>query len=389
MLKTLDRASKVAFCPSSKYGVLFASGTIAGTIDDSFESNSQLEIFDANLSDPTNNLKNLGSVTSKDCFHSIAWGAKGMEDNGALRYGLVAGGMSDGSINIWNVDAIVSGRPHSLVSRSDTHKGQVMGLEFHPKLGNLLASGATDGETLIWDLANLSSPAPSRPTGQPLSSLPPGMGGSGVTTVAWNKKVGHIIASANENGQTSIFDLRQKRAIVTLRHSGRANVRTTALSWNPDASVVLAMSYAGTPVAEVWDLRKQMQPKMKLQGGHSGGIVGLDWCPHDPDLILTSGDDGRVLIWNANSGQLLSDYPSFRQSGGHVHYDVKWCPTLPSLVSSCNDEGRVSLMSVQGAGVSHAPKWLARPAGVAFGFGGRLAYFANEEFTQSKDEVRP
>lgn len=102
LLKQLDRAARTCWCPSSRYPNLLASGTIAGTIDDSFVTKSQLEIYDIDLAGPTNDMRLVGAIESKDCFHSVAWGGKGIEDN-TMAHGLVAGGMSDGSVNIWSV----------------------------------------------------------------------------------------------------------------------------------------------------------------------------------------------------------------------------------------------------------------------------------------------
>jgi hypothetical protein len=73
LLKQLDRASRVSWCSSSLYGNYLVSGTVAGTIDNNFETNSALELFDINLSDTSYDMKLLGSVVIKDCFHSVAW----------------------------------------------------------------------------------------------------------------------------------------------------------------------------------------------------------------------------------------------------------------------------------------------------------------------------
>ena len=43
------------------------------------------------------------------------------------------------------------------------HKGEVLGLDFHPNIPKLLASGGADGDLFIWDIANASEPKPTRP----------------------------------------------------------------------------------------------------------------------------------------------------------------------------------------------------------------------------------
>jgi protein transport protein SEC31 len=253
LLKQLDRAARTCWCPSGRYPNLLASGTIAGTIDDSFVTKSQLEIYDIDLGGPNHEMKLLGSIESKDCFHSVAWGAKGMEEGGGMSHGLVAGGMSDGSINIWNVDSILARAPseQALLSRSEVHKGQVLGLQFHPSQPNLLASGATDGEVYVWDLANVKAPVPNKPNPAAKSAQM-----SGITSLAWNRSAPQILASSSELGETTVWDLRQKRSIITIRNSARMNVRASGLSWNPAAGVQLAVCYNNYPVAEIWSVQR-------------------------------------------------------------------------------------------------------------------------------------
>jgi hypothetical protein len=57
----------------------------------------------------------LGSIATKDPFQSIAWGVKGVEEARELRYGLVAGGMADGSLALFNVDAVIAYVPLPVV----------------------------------------------------------------------------------------------------------------------------------------------------------------------------------------------------------------------------------------------------------------------------------
>ena len=230
VLADIPRAAKISFCPSPQYPALLALGTVTGTIDEvSYETRSSLEIYDLQLHTSAQHTAPvlLGSLTTKDCFHSVAWGSKGF-GTAELTHGLIAGGMRDGAVNIWSAGAIIkrnngatplSSPPtpttvaavstSALLCRSEQHKGQVHGLQFHPTQPNLLASGGGDGLVLVWDLADVKQPKANRPN--------PALTGveHGVTCVGWNKKVPQILASSNESGETTVWDLRQKKCQLT------------------------------------------------------------------------------------------------------------------------------------------------------------------------------
>ena len=73
--------------------MIISAGTIAGTIDDSFQTNSQLELYSADLGGATGtDMPCVGALVTKDCFHKLAWGCKGIEDQ-SMPLGLLAGGM--------------------------------------------------------------------------------------------------------------------------------------------------------------------------------------------------------------------------------------------------------------------------------------------------------
>ena len=232
-VKQVNRCATVAFAPTSPY---IATGTMAGAIDLSFSTTACLEvrtprvihpkvgtltrprlaspellltfvtpsvspqIFKLDYSNPSTDMPLAGgAVAANERFHRLVWGKHTTE---GMLHGLIAGGLVDGSVNLYNPARIIGspigaepsdGSGGALITKMQKHTGPVRGLAFNAFSPNLLASGAEDGELCIWDLAKPATP----------SLYPPLKGGAGqpdtgeVSYLAWNNKVQHILASSS------------------------------------------------------------------------------------------------------------------------------------------------------------------------------------------------
>ena len=155
---------------------------------------------------------------------------------------------------------------------------------------------------------------------------------------------------------------------------------------------------------------------MKTFAGHSKGIMSMDWCPKDSDILLSGGKDNRTIVWDTNTGQPIGDLAH----SANWTFDTKWCPRNPDLCVIASFDGMVTLHSLQGSSdhpeddafspqpahvepqvvdpndpfsqigvqhhqqrkmsqpvfsLAHPPKWLRRPVSAVWGFGGKLAMF--------------
>ncbi len=373
-LKKLARPSKIAWCPSSKYPELLATGNVQGTIDANFETTSTLEIFDMSLGSGSQAMLSKGQVVVNESFTSLAWGIRGARE-GTYPCGLLAGGMSDGTVHFWNAHAMMNNTPSLLARADNAHRGPVSGIDFHPANANLLASCGADGQVLVWDLKDASKPTHPPSLEKRTDSL---------TNVKWNKSVIYILAASNTSGETAIYDLRHKKTVMTLRNSMRQNLRANCFSWNPGSGVSMAVSYQGSPVIEIWDLRQAMQPKLIIDA--KSNMLSMDWCSHDPNLLVASTEstnrEGNLSLWHAETGRHLRDY----NQEGNTCFDTLWNPHLPSILLTSSYQGHVSVQSLHHAGPV-VPAWCTRPCGVSFGFGGKLVYFSNATTTDPTGSV--
>lgn len=72
-------------------------------------------------------------------------------------------------------------------------------------------------------------------------------------------------------------------------------------------------------------------------------------------------------------------FNNFSSTVGNRRYHVAWSPCLPAVISTCSFDRSVQFYSLSGAKskLGRAPKWLRKPVGASFGFGGKLATFDN------------
>nr|GEW11225.1 protein transport protein SEC31 homolog B-like isoform X1 [Tanacetum cinerariifolium] len=102
-IKEVNRSASVAFAPDAPY---LAAGTMAGAVDMSFSSSANLEIFKLDFQSDDRKLVLAGAISSSEPFNRLSWGKSPSNDSG-FDLGIVAGGLVDGNIGIWNPNILI------------------------------------------------------------------------------------------------------------------------------------------------------------------------------------------------------------------------------------------------------------------------------------------
>uniref|UniRef100_A0A8C2GK62 SEC31 homolog B, COPII coat complex component n=1 Tax=Cyprinus carpio TaxID=7962 RepID=A0A8C2GK62_CYPCA len=401
-VKEILRTATQAWSPAPQHPARLALGTAAQQLDASFNTSSALEIFEVDFADTSLDMKLRGTLPTSNRFHSLIWVA--FDPEGLS--GRLIGGSESGSVTVFSPDAILGAGEDAVIGQSHKHTGPVRALDYNRFQSNLVASGASDSEIYIWDLNNFSNPMTPGTKAQPAED---------VSVVAWNSQVQHILASANPSGKAIVWDLRKNEPIIKISdHSNR--MHCSGMLWHPDVAtqLVLASEDDRLPVIQMWDLRFATSP-LKVLESHTRGILSISWSQADPELLLSSGKDNRILCWNPNTGEVIYELPTANQ----WCFDVQWCPRNPALLSAASFDGRISVYSVMGGRLQQQqhstisasfdssdpfgtgqtlpplqvpqpsvettivpplkkpPKWVRRPVGASFAFGGKLVTFEN------------
>ena len=195
--------------------------------------------------------------------------------------------------------------------------------------------------------------------------------------------------------------------------------RCGSVAWHPEVATQMCIASEDdkSPVIQIWDLRLASSPLRVLER-HTRGVLGISWCERDSDLLLSCGKDNQIYCWNPNSnvpgGEVVGELSS--SNDGCWSFDISWCPRNPAIIATSSFDGKVSVYSLLGgqqqnqptktsaaiadsfpgmetmqplsqpvpsntSSVSTAnqlkipPKWLKKPCGARFGFGGKLVTF--------------
>lgn len=258
-------------------------------------------------------------------------------------------------------------------------------IEFNPNLQNLIVSGGT--EVLIQDIQHsIEEPnvfTPGEPNYHEQAI---------VTSISWNKTVPYILASAANNGSIVVWDLKNTKAIFNLKDpnlvsynfdpfSETSNEAPTAnykIIWSLQVPTQFLISNDNETMT-MWDLRKVDTPLISFSDLHSSGVQTCAWCPQDTNIIASSSSDGKTCFFHSETGDMLSEI-----ADGKKYTDIEWSPFHRGLLLGYNTEDELNVLdfststsAAEETDSSYAPKWLSRPLGARFGFGGKLVTFSS------------
>ncbi|KAG8435124.1 hypothetical protein GDO86_013176 [Hymenochirus boettgeri] len=404
-LKEIERSAVQVWSPASQHPIYLATGTSAQQLDASFNTNAALEIFEVDFGDPHPDVKRRGAYPVPSRFHKILWAS--FESDSSQCSGVIIGGGDNGAITLYSASEILTSGDEPVIAKNDKHCGPVGALDLNPFQNNLLASGANDSEVFIWDLNNFTVPMTPGAKSQPIEDI---------SAVSWNRQVQHILSSAHRSGKAVVWDLRKNEPVIKVSdHSNR--MHCSGMAWHPEipTQLVLASEDDRLPVIQVWDLRFASSP-LKMLESHTRGILSISWSKDDPELLLSSAKDNRILCWNPATSEVVYELPTKNQ----WCFDVQWCPRNPSVFSAASFDGWINVYSVMGGNLEaqqrcqadkislsfnnldpfgtgqplpplevpqqvaqttvipplkKPPRWIRRPVGVSFAFGGKLACF--------------
>ena len=164
----------------------------------------------------------------------------------------------------------------------------VNSVSFSPD-GTTLASGASDGTVILWDLRTLERTATLE-----------GHQGE-IYTVSFSPD-GTTLASGASDG-VIVWDVVTREPVATLEGTGRIKA-----VFSPDGALVATGDSAGR--AALWDVATRAS--IADLWGHWGTVEAVSFSVPDGALLATGGGDGRVVLWDVLTKERIG---TFRHGG--------------------------------------------------------------------------
>ncbi|KAJ2901757.1 hypothetical protein MKZ38_001429 [Zalerion maritima] len=273
---------------------------------------------------------------------------------------LISGG-TDASIKIWDLEQ--KGNPHDghvytpagVIRRapkegrnlSGGHKFGVTKLSFYPFDSQAFLSSSHDGCLKLWATERAE-------LGKSLE-----LGGR-IFTHAISPVAGHLlVACGTVLPAVRLVDLRAGAAVHALPAPGAGPM--VSMAWSPRWDHVL-LSGSGDGVVRVWDVRRAGGPlgvldmddgagmngddsvlgssvegSGPLKKAHTGPVNGISWTD-DGSLIITAGQDGKIRVWDADTGaNTFAAFGPLVRNGGQLGSQASMFVTPTGVTPSGRD----------------------------------------------------
>ncbi len=135
---------------------------------------------------------------------------------------------------------------------------------------------------------------------------------------------GHLVLNANRDGTLTLWDVATGELVYefpaddpeTEELEGHSDGFVRRVRFSPDGTLVLSGGRDGRLI--VWDLESREMlwhsppddAETEEIEGHADDVRDIDFSPLDPNLVITSSDDDTLILWNIVTGEMVWQTPT-------------------------------------------------------------------------------
>ncbi|XP_064614643.1 LOW QUALITY PROTEIN: GATOR2 complex protein WDR24-like [Liolophura sinensis] len=223
-----------------------------------------------------------------------------------------------------NIFKIVSIEEDHFVEKTNLRVGKNINLNFsaadvewNQKEDHILASAATNGSVVIW---NLNKPSKSKQEHVFNEHA------RAVNRVCFHAMEPHMLLSGDNGGCIKLFDVKRKEVSMSF-NSNSESVRD--VQFNPHHYFLFAAAYENGNV-KIWDMRKPDRCERQFTA-HGEPIFTIDWHPEDSNWIGTAGRDCTIKVWDLSKMKSVHIVQTIDPVSR-----IKWRPQRKYHIASCS-----------------------------------------------------
>ncbi len=325
---------------------------------------------------PEEPIRDLSQVKVSVPFTSIGWTKYG-EEIEEHKYGFIIGGHEDGSVSLWEASTVLNAKEnkkvnYGLLQSKKFHSSSVNVIKFNQK-PNLIATGSKD-IVIISIEKNLTMESPVKC---------PSQDGAEISSLNWNDKVPHILATATTTGMTYIWEMKKTEVFVKivdqnlLSDEERRETPTHIIWSNDGVQIIIAYDHPEFNFLTQYHMKQPNAPIAEYYGGHRDSIIQTAKNPNDSNFILSLGRDDTVTCWSIRTQKHVAQNSLQERCSSIV-----WLNKTPDIFLAVSYDGSVTHHQVNFSTDAfktetneYPPKWMFKKSGVSFAFGGKLATF--------------
>ncbi|XP_075227824.1 bromodomain and WD repeat-containing protein isoform X2 [Lycorma delicatula] len=122
----------------------------------------------------------------------------------------------------------------------------------------------------------------------------------------------------------------------------KLKLKVTMVCWNTNDK--WAITACNDHSIKVWD--SEAAKLFEVLRGHKEEVFVLESHPLDPNVLLSAGHDGLILLWDLQTGSQLASFQNTVDNSGHgAVFDAKWSPD-GSMMAATDSHGHILLFGL-------------------------------------------